>query len=207
VSGRSPIAIVADEQLPGIGERRIATAEAELTFQQTRPPLATRQNNSTQEGTVNGIGWRALLVAALLCVGCGGEAQDDEAPGAPTTGALVVAGSFTGKLTISSTTTSVGSPVIVTESATNLTGSQVGPLIVGINRAGLAVSAATKPATGICRIAGSATCNFVELAPHQTQSYTLTLVPNLTGTFQIRGWTTSQYTAGGSVDTVTLTVR
>ena len=89
----------------------------------------------------------------------------------------------------------------------SLTASQIGPIIVGIRRLGFTVVSAKRPRTGICRIAGSATCNFVELAPNETQSYTLTLVGTTAGTFQIQGWTTSSYVPGGFSGSVTVTVH
>ena len=72
---------------------------------------------------------------------------------------------------------------------------------------GFNVTAVQKPRTGICRIAGSATCNFVELAPLETQTYQLTLVPTTAGTFTIKGWATSSYITGGASEQVAVTVN
>ena len=142
----------------------------------------------------------------VLLAACGGP--DDSSDPAPTsTSADAQAAAFTGSLTVSATTTRVGSPITVTETATNLTTSQVGPIIMGIRRLGFTVVKAVKRRTGICRIAGSATCNFVELAPGETQSYTLTLVASTPGTYLIQGWTTSSYVAGGFSGSVTVTVQ
>jgi hypothetical protein len=116
---------------------------------------------------------------------------------------------YTGALSLSATTISMGTPIIVRQSATNLTSTQVPFITVGIRRLGFTVTAVTKPRTGICRIAGSATCSSLLLAPHETQTYTLTLTPNAPGTYQIQGWTT-QPTAGGgpgTLQTVTVTVH
>ena len=55
----------------------------------------------------------------------------------------------------------------------------------------------------------SATCSSLLLAPHETQSYTLTLVPTAPGSYQVQGWTT-QPTAGGGpgvLFTVVVTVH
>jgi hypothetical protein len=149
----------------------------------------------------------ALGTVLALAMACGGP----DAPSDPTATAGSEAAAsqavFTGNLTVSSTDTTVGSPITVTESATNLTGSQVGPIIVGIRRLGFNVVAVQKPRTGICRIAGSATCNFLELAPFETQTYTLTLVATAPGTYQIQGWTTSSYVSGGFSGSVTVTVH
>ena len=148
----------------------------------------------------------ALFAAALAA--CGSEGPSDQPAGAAgAAGAAATAAEFTGHLSVSSTTTTVGTPITVSESATNLTGSQVGPIIIGIRRLGFNVVSATKPRTGICRIAGSATCNFLELAPNETQAYTLTLVANTAGTYQIQGWTTSSYVPGGFSGSVTVTVH
>jgi hypothetical protein len=68
---------------------------------------------------------------------------------------------------------------------------------VGIRRLGFTVVSAVKPRTGICRIAGSATCSSLSLNPYETQSYTLTLAATTPGTYQIQGWTT-QPSAGGA---------
>ena len=103
---------------------------------------------------------------------------------------------YTGTLSVSATNIAVGTPITVTETATNLTATQVPFITVGIRRLGFNVTAVVKPRTGICRIAGSATCSFLLLAPHETQSYTLTLVPTAPGSYQVQGWTT-QPTAGG----------
>jgi len=149
-----------------------------------------------------------LTLSALLGVAiaaCGPEDSSDPATSAATANATAAV--FTGSLTVSSTNTTVGTPFTVTETATNLTGSQVGPIIIGIRRLGFNVLSATKPRTGICRIAGSATCNFVQLAPYETQAYTLTLAATTPGTYQIQGWTTSSYVTGGFSGSVTVTVK
>jgi hypothetical protein len=145
-----------------------------------------------------------VLVASITA--CGGPDTSSADQGATAT-AEAQAATFTGNLSVSATTVGVGTPFTVTETATNLTASQVGPIIVGIRRLGFTVLAAQKPRTGTCRIAGSATCNFLELAPFETQSYTLTLVGNTPGTYQIQGWTTSSYVAGGFSGSVTVTVE
>jgi hypothetical protein len=143
----------------------------------------------------------------LLLAACGAPASDESALDSSaqelTSGPAV----FTGHLAVSSTSLAVGTPFTVTESATNLTANQVGPVIVGIYRVGFNVTAVQKPRTGICRIAGSATCNFLELAGNETQSYTLTLVPTAPGTFTIKGWATSSYVTGGASEAVTVTVH
>jgi hypothetical protein len=116
---------------------------------------------------------------------------------------------YTGAFSVSATTITMGTPITVTQSATNLTASQVPFITVGIRRLGFTVTAVTKPRTGICRIAGSATCSSLLLAPYETQTYTLTLLPNAPGTYQLQGWTT-QPTAGGgpgTLQTVTVTVH
>jgi hypothetical protein len=146
-----------------------------------------------------------LNVVTLLSA-CASEVGDED-EAAANSEASSGAAEFSGKLTVSTTSTTVGSPIVVTESATNLTSSQVGPIILGIRRLGLQVTAVQKPATGICRIAGSATCNFVELAAQQTQSYQLTLTASTAGTYTIQGWATSSYVPGGASESVTVTVR
>jgi hypothetical protein len=146
------------------------------------------------------------LVLATAIPACGGP-DTSSADQASTAIAAASGATFTGNLIVSATTVGVGTPFTVTETATNLTASQVGPIIVGIRRLGFTVLAAQKPRTGICRIAGSATCNFLELAPYETQSYTLTLVGNTPGTYQIQGWTTSSYVSGGFSGSVTVTVQ
>jgi hypothetical protein len=145
-----------------------------------------------------------VLLTGLLAA-CGGEEASSDAAAATDTAAAQA--SFTGNLIVSTTATTVGTPFTVTETATNLTAAQVGPIIVGIRRLGLTVVSAQKPRTGICRIAGSATCNFLELAPFETQSYTLTLVANTPGSYLIQGWTTSSYVSGGFSGSATVTVR
>ena len=136
-------------------------------------------------------GWRrarALAVATVVTLAA--------VAAAPTPVAAAVKTGYTGALSVSATNIAVGTPITVTETATNLTGTQVPFITVGIRRLGFSVTAVVRPRTGICRIAGSATCSFLLLAPHETQSYTLTLVPTAPGTFQVQGWTT-QPTAGG----------
>jgi hypothetical protein len=153
----------------------------------------------------------AALFACASCafvflVGCGASPEDGT-EAALVTEAVTGTPVFSGKLSVSTTSTTVGSPIIVQESATNLTGSQVGPVILGIRRLGFNVIAVQKPPTGICRIAGSATCNFVELAAHETQTYQLTLTASAPGTYTIQGWATSSYVAGGASESVTITVH
>ncbi len=145
----------------------------------------------------------AVLVSAITA--CGGP--DTASDPSSMTAAAAAQAVFTGNFTVSSTTTTVGSPITATVSGTNLTASQVGPIILGIRRLGFNVVAAQKPRTGVCRIAGSATCNFVELAPYETQSYALTLVATAPGTYQLQGWATSSYVAGGYLGSVTVTVQ
>ena len=149
-----------------------------------------------------------LVLGALLAAvtACGGpETSSDQ--GAAAGGSAAAQAVFTGSLIVSTTSTTVGTPFTVTETATNLTSSQVGPIIIGIRRLGLNVVSAQKPRTGICRIAGSATCNFVELAPNETQSYTLTLTASAPGTYTIQGWTTSSYVTGGFSGSASVTVE
>ena len=145
------------------------------------------------------------FAATAVMFGCGGPEAGAADP--PAVAAAATAAPFTGSLTVAPTSTTVGSPVVVTETASNQTGGQLGPLIVGIARAGFDVAAVQKPRTGTCRIAGSATCNFVQLAPGESQSYTLTLVPTTPGTYNITGWTRSSYLPGGTTSTVVVTVR
>src|SRR5437764_9074219 len=90
--------------------------------------------------------------AAASMLGCGGPepgAQDPTIdptidpttapPAAPAAAGAATAAAFTGNLAVSPTSTTVGSPVVVTESATDLTGAGVGPLILGITRVGFDV--------------------------------------------------------------------
>ncbi len=145
----------------------------------------------------------AVLASAITA--CGGP--DGSSDSSSMTAVAAAQAVYGGDFTVSSTTTTVGTPITATVSATNLTASQVGPIILGIRRTGFDVVAAQKPSTGVCRIAGSATCNFVELAPYQTQSYTLTLVATAPGTYQLQGWATSSYATGGYSGVVTVTVQ
>ena len=140
---------------------------------------------------------RLGLVTALAAVGVVSAAPSATA---------VDYGTFTGNLEVSSTTTTVGTPITVIEHATNLGTSQVPFITVGIRRLGFNVTGVVKPRTGICRIAGSATCSSLLLASHETQSYQLTLVPTATGTYTIQGWTTQPITGRGVSQSVTVTV-
>ena len=115
-------------------------------------------------------------------------------------------GSFTGNLRVSATTVAAGTPFTATQTATNLTAGQLYPITVGIRRLGFTVVSSVPPRTGICRIAGSATCSFLALAPNETQSYTLTLVTSTPGTYQLQGWASSTSVPGGSLTTLTITV-
>jgi hypothetical protein len=144
------------------------------------------------------MGRGAVLMAAVAVAAIVTGGQAATAASGPT---------FTGSLVVSSTTVKVGTPITVTENAINTGGSPAYPVIVGIQRLGFTVTSAVRPRTGICRIAGSATCNFLNLAPFETQSYTLTLVPNAPGSLTIKGWTTSQSIPGqGFSSQVTVTV-
>ena len=113
---------------------------------------------------------------------------------------------FTGELAASASTVTMGSTFTVTESAINLGNTQVSGITVGIRRLAFAVVSSTPPRTGICRIAGSATCSFLSLTGHETQTYTLTLRPQAPGTYTLQGWTTQPSTGSGFGASVTVTV-
>src|SRR5262249_40886526 len=83
---------------------------------------------------------------------------------------------------------------------------QVSGITVGIRRLGFAVVSSTPPRTGFCRIAGSATCSFLSLNGHETQTYTLTLRAQATGTYTLHGWTTQPSTGRGFGAAVPVTV-
>ena len=85
-------------------------------------------------------------------------------------------GQYTGSLSVSATTVKLGTTFTATQRAISLGDTQHLGITVGI-RWGFTVVASQPPRTGICRIAGSATCSFLLLAPHETQTYTLTLAP------------------------------
>lgn len=133
----------------------------------------------------------ALAVAGLLAAAPSAQAAD---------------GDFTGALAASASTVKVGSTFTVTESAINLGNTQVSGITVGIRRLGFAVVSSTPPRTGICRIAGSATCSFLSLTGHETQTYTLTLRSQTPGTYTLQGWTTQPSTGRGFGASVTVTV-
>jgi len=115
-------------------------------------------------------------------------------------------GDFTGALAASASTVKMGSTFTVTESAINLGNTQVSGITVGIRRLGFNVVSSVPPRTGFCRIAGSATCSFLNLAGNETQTYKLTLSPTATGTYTIQGWTTQPSTGRGFGASVTVTV-
>jgi hypothetical protein len=133
----------------------------------------------------------ALAVAGLLAVAPSARAAN---------------GDFTGALAASASTVKVGSTFTVTESAINLGSTQVSGITVGIRRLGFTVVSSKPPRTGICRIAGSATCSFLLLAGQETQTYTLTLSPTAPGTYTLQGWTTQPSTGRGFGASVTVTV-
>jgi len=133
----------------------------------------------------------ALAAAPLLAVAPSAQAAN---------------GDFTGALAASATTVHVGSTFTVTESAKNLGSTQVSGITVGIRRLGFTVVSSVPPRTGFCRIAGSATCSFLNLAGNETQTYTLTLSPTTPGTYTIQGWTTQPSTGRGFSASVTVTV-
>jgi len=136
-------------------------------------------------------GAAALAAAALLAVAPSAQAAD---------------GDFTSALSASASTVKMGSTFTVTESAINLGNTQVPGITVGIRRLGFTVVSSTPPRTGFCRIAGSATCSFLLLAGHETQTYTLTLSPQAPGTYTIQGWTRQPSTGRGFGASVTVTV-
>ena len=142
---------------------------------------------------------RMIPVAGLVVAGVAVSAQPSQA---------LVGGAYTGALTVSATTVRLGGSITTTQTATSLSDVQTPGINVGIRRLGFTVVSAHRPATGICRIAGSATCSSLLLAPHQTQAYTLTLTPTTVGTFQLSGWTNQPIAggSGGTYQTVTITV-
>jgi hypothetical protein len=166
------------------------------------PPTKSRLRAQATRSVIHNAAILALIVAS---VACGTNDDVDNQESSTTTAALIE--TFTGGLTVSTADAAVGAAITVTQSATNLTSSQLGPLILGVYRGGLRVQNVIRPRTGICRIAGSATCNFIDLAPGETQSYTLTLVPTVPGTVILRGWTSSSYVRGGSSEAVTVTIH
>ena len=133
----------------------------------------------------------ALAVAGLLAVAPSAHAAN---------------GDFTGALAASASTVKTGSTFTVTESAINLGSTQVSGITVGIRRLGLTVVSSKPPRTGICRIAGSATCSFLLLTGQETQTYTLTLSTQTPGTYTIQGWTTQPSTGRGFEASLTVTV-
>jgi hypothetical protein len=140
----------------------------------------------------------ARLAAVAALAGAGSLAAAPSAQAAN--------GDFTGALAASASTVKMGSTFTVTESAINLGSTQVSGITVGIRRLGFAVASSTPPRTGICRIAGSATCSFLSLTGHETQIYTLKLSPQAPGTYTIQGWTTQPSTGRGFGASVTVTV-
>ena len=139
---------------------------------------------------------RLVAVAALAGAGLLGA----------TPSAQAADGDFTGALAASASTVKMGLTFTVTESAINLGNTQVSGITVGIRRLAFAVVSSTPPRTGICRIAGSATCSFLLLTGHETQTYTLTLRPQAPGTYTLQGWTTQPSTGRGFGASVTVTV-
>ena len=145
------------------------------------------------------LGARAARLAAVAALaGAGSLAAAPSAQAAN--------GDFTGALTASASTVKMGSTFTVTESAINLGSTQVSGITVGIRRLGFTVVSSTPPRTGICRIAGSATCSFLLLAGYETQTYTLTLSPTAPGAYTLQGWTTQPSTGRGWGGSVTVTV-
>ena len=144
---------------------------------------------------------RLVIGLGLAVVGLVGPALPARAAVDP------VYGDFTGSLVVSATSVAVGQPITVTENAINLASVQTSFITVGIYRVGFTVTHVVKPRTGICRIAGSATCSSLSLAVGETQSYTLTLVPTTAGTFTIKGWTTQPITGRGFSTSVVVTVH
>lgn len=142
---------------------------------------------------------RGLAVVALAAGGVAASAQQSEA---------LVGGAYTGSFSVSATTVRLGSTITATQSATSLDTTQTPGINVGIRRVGFDVVGVVRPRTGICRIAGSATCSFLLLAPHETQSYTLTLTPTAVGTFPLSGWSDQPIAggSGGTYQTINITV-
>src|SRR5215472_7099478 len=118
----------------------------------------------------------------------------------------LVGGQYTGSFTVSATTVKVGTTFSATQQAISQSDTQTPGITVGIRRLGFTVVASKPPRTGICRIAGSATCSFLLLAPHETQTYTLTLAPTAPSTYTLQGWTTQPSTGRGFGASVTVTV-
>ena len=147
----------------------------------------------------NRLGMRVARLASVAALAGAGLV-------AVTPSAQAANGDFTGALAASASTVKMGSTFTVTESAINLGSTQVSGITVGIRRLGFAVVSSAPPRTGICRIAGSATCSFLSLTGHETQTYTLTLSPQAPGTYTLQGWTTQPSTGRGFGASVTVTV-
>jgi len=145
---------------------------------------------------------RAVRASAALLLAIGAVAVSTQPSQA------LVGGAYSGALTASAATVRMGETITVTESAVSLADVQTPGITVGIRRLGFTVVSSHRPRTGLCRIAGSATCSFLLLAPHETQTYTLTLTPTAVGTFVLTGWTDQPVAggSGGTVQSVTVTV-
>jgi len=120
----------------------------------------------------------------------------------------LVGGQYTGSFSVSATTVKVGATFTATQQAISQSDTQTPGITVGIRRLGFTVVASQPPRTGFCRIAGSATCSFLLLAPREIQAYTLTLSPTTAGTYQLQGWTRQPIAggSGGTLQTITITV-
>ncbi len=171
--------------------------------------ICEREHATALDMQTRSRGRRARLPATLAvlagCVGCG-ALEDPPGNESATSGAALAATDFTGSFTVTPTDPAAGSTVTATQTATNLTSSPIGPVIIGIRRVGFRIVQVIRPRTGTCRIAGNAVCNFVQLDPGETQSYTLVLLPTTSGVESLSGWTGSAYVGGGSSQTVSVSV-
>ena len=82
-----------------------------------------------------------------------------------------------GALAASASTVKMGSTLTVTDSGPTLGNRRCPGSPCTFAGPAFAVVRSTPPRTGICCIAGSATCSFPSLTGHETQTYTLTLSP------------------------------
>lgn len=146
--------------------------------------ICEREHATTLDTPIRGGGRRVRLLATVAvlvgCVGCGALEDPPSGESAPSSAALT-ATDFTGSFTVTPTDPAAGSTVTATQTASNLTSAPISPIIMGIQRVGFRVVQVIRPRTGTCRIAGNAVCNFIALAPGETQSYTLVLLPTTSG--------------------------
>jgi hypothetical protein len=114
-------------------------------------------------------------------------------------------------LSLSPSSTTVGTTVTGKATATNITGSTISQVSMGVDiPAGLTYTGLVRPAHSTCRATFVTNHRLVycstSLAPHETVTLTVTVVPTAPGSYTLQSYARQTYTTNDTYATATLVV-